>query len=165
MRSQLDSSKQLVCCRIWGQTYQEDGPSPSSAFPTTPPATTFQAARPPRWRSIRSMRTTLLSSVVSFCGCGAGRTLFFPKGTVEAAAEAIRLEGPARRPLARALKWLRCCNPAKDPTNRADNAVNSERHGKSDCEAYPQILRKIRPPLWAKGSCYLIYQFVPFIAR
>src|SRR6516162_1037170 len=97
MRSQLDSYKQLACCRIWGRMYQEDGRSLLSAFPTTPPATTFQAAPPPRWRSIRSMRTTLLSSVVSFCGCGAGRTLFFSKATVEGEVEAIRLGGPARR--------------------------------------------------------------------
>src|SRR6516165_2755213 len=97
MRSQLASYKQLACCRIWGRTYQEDGPSPSSAFPTTPPATTFQAARRLRWHSTRSMRTTSLSSVVSFCGCGAGRTLFFSKATVEGEVEAIRLEGPACR--------------------------------------------------------------------
>src|SRR6476660_7638402 len=90
MRSQLDSYKQLACCRIWGRTYQEDGPSPLSTLRTTSPATTFQAARRLRWRSTRNMRTTLLSSAASSCGCEAGRTTCFLKATVEGEVEAIR---------------------------------------------------------------------------
>src|SRR6516165_10354223 len=162
MRSQLASYKQLACCRIWGRTYQEDGPSPSSAFPTTPPATTFQAARRLRWHSTRSMRTTSLSSVVSFCGCGAGRTLFFSEATVEGEVEAIRLEGPASpshpRNIrvssshgSRSLLMPSTMKPQSRQCYRADNAVNSERRGNSHCEAYPQSLRKICPPLGAKG--------------
>jgi len=45
MRSQPDSSRPLVYFRIWGRTYREDGPSPSSTSRTTPPATTFEAAQ------------------------------------------------------------------------------------------------------------------------
>src|SRR5262245_18282696 len=115
MRSQLDSSKQLARCRIWGRTYQQDGPSPSSTLRTTPPPTTYRAARRLRWRSIRNMRTTLLSSAASSCGCGAGRTTYLLKATVEGEVEAIRsrAQHAANRPAVRDLGGQNVSSPKR----------------------------------------------------